>query len=622
MAAGGLVPEIGLLYAQRLPESRRIPDLPRSKLIEKLVTRQWLILWAVASLVAVYYALLPQQASLLDGVYHFSSYDSFYHARIIGDTLIAFPDIVEFDARLHPLEKGAWISVAWGFDYLMALIVILLRAIFSDLPVSSILAHIAALWAALNCLLLIAICRSLGLGIFASSLAVAAFALSPITQQTHLVGNIDHHFIESSFILLILYSSLNWINHANSARAAIFAGMALGFAHAFHIALFVMYLPLGIFLLLAWIRSDHGRFAQAHLLAASTLGATALAVIPSSHLYRLEFVYNYTGWFHVYWSAAFCLCILFMMRFRYRPRNLAILFSMAALMIFPLLGNLQHGASFVASTMPGFGQIEETDSLFTFLFIGQWNYYAQLYGLYSGLFFLLPFSLILFASIAIRQKRADHLYFLIAVVIGTIFLFAQLRFKYHAAYILAIPLLVVFQQWRPPQKEVKTLLGLLVFLACYIGPIKQLYEPRILGGQPGYRVLFPFYMAIAKQCENNPGVLLAHPDEGHYLRYYSDCTLVASNLLATPRDFEYKRMAEEMFALPLPELVTQYDWIDYIYVRREDGMQPGLSEQQLRSLNRGIRGDILLQANPPGVQLLLEMPTPNEPFVRLVKPIK
>ena len=73
---------------------------------------------------------------------------------------------------------------------------------------------------------------------------------------------------------------------------------------------------------------------------------------------------------------------------------------------------------------------------------------------------------------------------------------------------------------------------LLALALCFIGPIQALQETKPLGGQAAYRALFPFYQAMQNVCGPNPGVLLAHPDEGHYLRYYTNCRIVANNLLA------------------------------------------------------------------------------------------
>ncbi|MCP4875427.1 MAG: hypothetical protein GY896_08130 [Gammaproteobacteria bacterium] len=572
----------------------------------------------LASAVSFYFSLSPLEVSLFNGEYHLSNYDAFYHARLIQDTIDQFPKILEFDPSLHPLDGGAWISVAWGYEYLMALICLVLQAFNPELKTSTILAHIAPCWSLINCLLIVGICRALGLNLIMTGIGALGFALSPLTQDTHLIGNIDHHFIELSFILLITFCALRWIERNQSKQAAVVLGISLGLANAFHIALFLMYVPLGIFLLINWIRGRDEVLTTANDLAAATMLCTILVVVPSVHFRQLEFVYYFTSWFHLYWALAFCLSVVFFKYASFSRRNLVLFGIAVALALLPIFDSLRHGLDFIGSELPGFSQLEETYSIFSILFSGDSKYLGQFYEYYSGLIFLLPFSLILFARLVVVQQRQEQIYFLVAILIGAILMFSQLRFKYHASYILLIPLLVVIQNWKQAGQEHKLIITILLFIGCFIGPINRLNETRPLGGQGAYRALLPFYQAIGRQCQTLPGVLLAHPDEGHYLRFHSDCVIVASNLLATPKDFEYRALAFKLFQMPLAQLLQQNDWVDYIYVRREDGFLPNLDAAAITAMNRGLRENILLKGTPDQVKLLYEIPTQKGPFVRLV----
>jgi len=346
--------------------------------------------------------------------------------------------------------------------------------------------------------------------------------------------------------------------------------------------------------------------------------ATILVVAPTTHFLQFEFVYYFTSWFHLYWAMAFCLSILFFSYAGY-SRNRLLLFLLAVILsAIPILGSLTHGLNFIGSELPGFSQIEETYSLFSFMMSGEAKYLRQFYEYYSGFVFLLPFTLVLFAWLTRTEQRQEYIYFLIAAVVGAILMLSQLRFKYHASYILLIPLLLVVQNWKYEKQGHKIIMTLLLFAACFIGPFNRLHEPRPLGGQGVYRALLPFYQAVGRQCHADPGVLLAHPDEGHYLRYHSDCRIVASNLLAAPRDFEYRALAFELFQMSVADLKQEHDWIDYIYARREDGLLPGLSEASVRAMNRGLREDILLRETPSAGQVLFEMATDRGPFARMV----
>ena len=150
-----------------------------------------LALWGLTSIVAFYFCILPIEVSFHEGQYHLSTYDSFYHARLILDTIQQFPQILEFDDKLHPPEGGAWISLAWGYDHFIAFLTIAITHLVPTLDMHKVLAFIPPFWSSVNCFLVIVLCRTLGLNLAMTSIAALAFAVSPITQKIHLIGNID-----------------------------------------------------------------------------------------------------------------------------------------------------------------------------------------------------------------------------------------------------------------------------------------------------------------------------------------------------------------------------------------------------------------------------------------------
>lgn len=565
----------------------------------------------VACAATWYFATFAIEASLIDGEYHPYGYDSFYVAALVREIVDNYPTLMQFDDHLHPLDAPAAISFTWAYTLLLATIVVLVQAFVPSLPTSAILAYLPPLWGVINCLVFIAVCRKAGLRPLALALAAAGFALAPFTRDLHLIGNIDHHFMELFFILLIMFGFFNWLERPASTSRAVFAGTVLGLSVAFHFALFVMYLPIALFFLITWIidRNELGETTPAFLLSASL--ATLVAVLPSAHFPVFEFEYFKLGWFHLYWVAVFCVALLFLERRRYTPVNLAILSGFLIAAAVPVAGSLLHGTSFLAAELPGFDQIDETRSLFAYLFSGNHQLVKQLYEYYSGLIYALPFVLLLLVRQVRLSPRPELIYALCAAVLGAVLMFLQLRFKYHAAYVLLLPALLLFQHYAAGIRYSKTLV-IVAFVIFYAGPVSTLAVSKAPGGEPGYKGLLPFFDLVATQCAKRPGVLLAHPDEGHYLRYHTDCKIVASNMLATPRDFEYRALAFEMLGMSVPELVRKYDWVDYIYVRLEVGRGDNLDLDFLRSLNKGAREEVLLDHKiPAGIKPLASTATPR-----------
>ena len=285
----------------------------------------------------------------------------------------------------------------------------------------------------------------------------------------------------------------------------------------------------------------------------------------------------------------------------------------------PVVESLLHGTSFLTARLPGFEQLNETRSLFAYLFSGNYKLINVVYEYYSGLIYAVPFVLILLIRQVRLTPRPQLVYALCAFVLGAILLFLQTRFAYHASYVLLLPILLLFQQYAA-EIRYSRVLAIVALVAFYAGPVTKLAVPQSPGGEPGYRNLLPFFDLVAKQCASQPGVLLAHPDEGHYLRYHTDCKILASNMLASERDFEYRALAFEMLGMSVPDLVQKYDWVDYIYVRLEVGQGDNVNRNYLRALNKGAREELLLDnIIPPGTKSLASAATPSFTYQRLLQ---
>jgi hypothetical protein len=558
----------------------------------------------IASVATYYFATCSIEASLIDGRYHPWKYDSFYVAAIVRDLVDNYPMLMQFDDRLQPLDGSAAISFTWAYTLLMATLVVLTQFFVASLPTATILAFIPPLWGMINSLLFIAICRKIGLGILATALGAAGFALAPYIRDLHMIGNIDHHFMELTFILLIMFSFLNWIERPGCRRRAAFAGAVLGISVAFHVAMFVFYIPIALFFLVCWIgdRMELRKTVSAFSLA--VLVATLVAVLPSAHFLSFKFNYFQISWFHLYWAVMFCGAVYYLHRRQYSPINLAILVGLLSIVSIPAIDNWRHGANFITASLPGFSQLNETYSIFTYLFSGEYQLVNAVYIYYSGLLYALPFALILLARQVRLTPRPVLLYTLCACAFGAIFLFLQLRFKYHAPYVLLLPVLLMYQQYASESRHSQALI-IVFFIICYVGPVANLATEQQPGGEPGYKGLLPFYDLIVAQCEQHPGVLLAHPDEGHFLRYHTKCKIVSNNMLATAKDFEYRALGQKMLAMSVPDLIAQYDWVDYIYVRLEGAGDKRMTEADFRALNKGIRGELLLdKLTFPGTKIL------------------
>src|SRR5215469_10101969 len=163
-------------------------------------TRNDWLLWLSASAFAFLFALYPLSATLVAGVYVPADADSFYHAHRILDSIAAPAHMYQFDPRIHAPE-GSWITWPWAYDMLMAWIGHVAVYGFGVAQPLSVLAYVAPCWTLVNAALMLGIANRLQLSLPLKIIAMGCYAFSPLTQELHRVGMLDHHFVEFSFVL-------------------------------------------------------------------------------------------------------------------------------------------------------------------------------------------------------------------------------------------------------------------------------------------------------------------------------------------------------------------------------------------------------------------------------------
>src|SRR5688572_1259000 len=158
------------------------------------------LIFVGGALIAVFFALLVRDSTIIDGVYLPRGNDSFYHARRILDAAIGSRGFYQFDDRLH-VPDGAWIPWPWAYDWLMAKATQLALRIDPTLDPVAFISYVPVAWIFVNAALFLAMARAIGLSRQMQLLAMLCFALSPLTQLLHSIGMVDHHYIELTFVL-------------------------------------------------------------------------------------------------------------------------------------------------------------------------------------------------------------------------------------------------------------------------------------------------------------------------------------------------------------------------------------------------------------------------------------
>ena len=295
-----------------------------------------ILLWLVATVIGVFLSMLVIDSAFFEGEYIPMGNDSFYHARRMLDTAFGDRGFYQFDERTH-VPDGSWIPWPWAYDYLMGQAAVLAQWLRPSTDPLGFLSYVPVVWIAINAALFLAAAGQAGLTLAYRATAMLAFALAPFVQLMHMVGKVDHHFIEFTFVLLVTWLGLRWFSRKQSRASAIGLGLALGLAPGFHNGLFILQIPVLVGVGLLWLRGEQFPRRDLHALALSLVAASVVIVLPSEPFRQGLFEFGLLSWFHLYAAACTSVVLVFVGWRRYDKKSLLILGGVCVLLAIPLL---------------------------------------------------------------------------------------------------------------------------------------------------------------------------------------------------------------------------------------------------------------------------------------------
>ena len=530
------------------------------------------VAWLLASAAAVFLALAAFPSAFIGGHYIPVGNDAFYHARRILDLIADPSSLHEFDPRVH-VPEGTTLIWPWGYDYLMSLLVRVGLALHLGRDAIAVLDHVPVVAFPVCIALVVVVCRQLGVGARGSFVAALATAFFPLNQGLYGIGNVDHHFAEQLFVLASLACALAWLGKGDSIARACALGLIFGVAPCIHNGLFVIQLPLvGVFLW-SWI---HGRALPrtTWTFAIVLVLVTVAAAAPSRALREGSFAFYTLSWFHVYF--AFCvgaLCTL-LARFPFSKRNVAIVAVAVLAAVAPVASQLLLADRFLSVSVEGAEGISEVQSLWALA--ANRNSLFAVTGNYSYLVLLLPATMALCAWRALRVEKPDRLFFWLACLFGSVLLALMVRLHVYGSFALCLPWIVLIDE-KMASGQLKTSAATatlaLIVLAATAATIPRLSAPHVAGNDPYYALTYDLYPAFADACARNPGVALSSLDDGNYIRYHTECSVIANNFLLTAFHESKVREVRALRQLAAKDLASRAPNVRYVYVRRESLFQ-------------------------------------------------
>lgn len=566
------------------------------------------LIWLAVSCIAIVSCMLNQSAAQIGEELVPVGHDSYYHARRILDTVANPGGFYEFDAKIHAPE-GSLLVWPWGYDYAMALAVRAGMAIgLSEKPINILLAiPVAAVCLSVG--LLIVVSRRLGLADWPTALAALCMALAPTTQLLHGYGAIDHHFAELICILAVLASALAWFRESN-LRSGVTLGIVFGVSLAIHNGLFILQLPFLATLLMHWWQGRQPA-KQPTLAFAGTLLVVTLAVCIPSLPFRLgKFEFYTLSWFHLYVSCGTALTAALLAWLRPTRGTLVSMAVLALVLLAPLLHEIRIAQSFLTGSL---GMLDGIQEMRSPLRLAREDRPMAVTYFYSFLIWLAPLTLVLCLVQCWRERQSARLLFWISAAMGLCLLSTQLRMHYFGGYALYLPWLVVLDDYAARHTQLRRrsfLLATLALLLAYVPQIRHSLIARIPpAGDVWLERLYPIFPTLREACLEDPGVVLADATAGHYIRYFTDCSVIANNFLLTEQQFAKVDEVTRLFALPAGELHRRAPHVKYVLVR-----PMGLKRQTNGEYTYSFFGDgkptipvqLLLQPQPPAGYRLLD----------------
>jgi hypothetical protein len=563
-----------------------------------------------------------------------TQFDSFYHATRALEAL-SRGGISEWDPKgWAPL--GGTVSWPWLYDHLLFRV-----AQWSGPDPLATLVRAPQALAVLNGALVGWLGAVSGLSLLGVALLTAGWATLGVTHLLAMPGNLDHHGAEHTFVLAGTALLVRWAQEPAARRRAAALGATLGLALGVQGGLVVLHAPVAAWLLSRWLRGCPPPLSATAAFAGAALVATLAVAGPSEPFLALEYRFEFLSWFHVALCGLAGLGAVLTSTLPRDREGISLLAGYAALAGAALAPGLGAASAFVLSAVPGYEQIGELATISGIGPVGALGA-EVVYAHYGRLVWLSP-VVGTAAAVMVWRSSSERAALATFALLGSVLLQLQFRLHYFGAIFFVLFPVILLEAWwsraargpwasqSPPWRgrSVKIAAGLAAagVLAWANAPcIAHLSKPAPLGGEGLYAQLQPFYLAAAGACENQGAhtakIILASPAEGHFLRFHTQCAVVASPMLLSPEDVAAHTRAWRWLSMPVEELQLFSVPVDLVLVHRLVPLPLPMAENSLWHVLLGPEHTL-----PPGFEVILQAHASDAagtpiPYVRLVRVVR
>jgi hypothetical protein len=259
------------------------------------------------------------------------------------------------------------------------------------------------------------------------------------------------------------------------------------------------------------------------------------------------------------------------------PQGYAALGAAGLLLLAPLLGQMGLADRFLARDFGALASIHEAQSFLSML--REPAGARTVSALYSLLVWFAP--LMIAGCLWALWRRPDPrlTFYYVSAAGGLAMLLAMFRFHDYGSFALFLTPLLWFDRLaasrRLPAKRA-ALVAALVALVAYAPSIRYLFISNPgPGGEPYYAVTRAIYPALADACRKNPGIVLASNNDGHYIRFHTDCSVIATNFLVTRQDETALTETQRLLSLTPAGLLADGAPVRYVLARGQAMLMTG-----------------------------------------------
>jgi hypothetical protein len=546
---------------------------------------RYTLLWVAGSSLAMFAALSMLSGGFSDGEFLPANPDAFYHARRVLDSLFSGSPVIQFDPLIHAPE-GSWLVWPWGFDTLLTSITRLFGPYENEAEANRVLMNIPPASVPIAVGLVVIIARQLALPFFLALLFVMGFSALPLVYAQFAVGNIDHHFAELLWALGTLSAGI-WFFSAKqlSYGAGITLGCVLGSAIAIHNSLFILQVPIAVTLGLFWLRGiplPHRQ--QVIAFGAALMAITLLVCLPSEPWQRGFFEFYTLSWFHFYIAACVGVFSILLAMIERNTRSVVIVLLGAAVAVLPIIDTLAFAGEFISGELDSIRKISEARSPYAV---------PDSTRSISWLLWFTGPMLLLNVWWIFRRKDPVLQFVAIASAMGLALMQAQYRFSvFGDVPMLLTPVLAahLLCESRPELRRIALAASCVLFAVAFYPTLVNWQMRWALGGTNAYSNVRSIFPVLETSCAKRPGIVLSDIDTGHWVRYHSQCSVVANVFLLTPQHYAKAIENSRLLARSPAELLTAKPEVRYVFAhhsfaitRDENGVEtPNLDEMRLR----------------------------------------